>query len=209
MNRVRTLLAFLLTSLFFSCNNKSSLFEKISSSHSGLHFNNTITENDSINPLDVVNIYNGGGVGIGDFNNDGKQDIYLTGNMVSSKLYLNKGNFEFEDITSEAGVDGMGRWARGVAVVDINNDGLEDIYICNTVYKDSLRRRNILYVNQGIDKDGIPHFKDIASDYGLDANLQSTMAYFFDYDNDGDLDMYLVVNGANNFRDPSQFHPTN
>src|SRR5690348_5276951 len=110
-----------------SCNKTHTLFQHISSYHSGISFNNKIVENESINPLDVVNIYNGGGVGIGDFNNDGKQDIYLTGNMVSSKLYLNKGNFEFEDITSKAGVDGMGRWARGVAVVDINNDGLEDI----------------------------------------------------------------------------------
>ena len=108
--------------------------------------------------MDVVNIYNGGGVGIGDFNNDGLQDIYFTGNMVSSKLYLNKGNFKFEDITAKAGVEGMGRWARGVAVVDINNDGLKDIYVCNTIYKDSLRRRNILYVNQGIDKEGSSAF---------------------------------------------------
>ena len=104
-----------------------------------LTFNNKIIENDSINPLDVVNIYNGGGVGIGDFNNDGLQDIYFTGNMVSSKLYLNKGNFKFEDITDKAGVEGMGRWARGVSVVDINNDGLMDIYVCNTIYKDSLK----------------------------------------------------------------------
>ncbi|MES1225946.1 MAG: VCBS repeat-containing protein, partial [Bacteroidota bacterium] len=145
-----------------SCKLKPVLFEKISSSHSNIYFNNKIVETDSINPLNVVNIYNGGGVGIGDFNNDGLQDIFFTGNMVSSKLYLNKGNFEFEDITEKAGVEGLGRWARGVSVVDINNDGLMDIYICNTIYKDSLRRRNILYVNQGVDKNGIPHFKDMA-----------------------------------------------
>ena len=94
-----------------ACNQKKTLFKKISSSHSGITFNNQIVENDSINPLDVVNIYNGGGVGIGDFNNDGLQDIYFTGNMVPCKLYLNKGNFKFEDITEEAGVEGMGRWA--------------------------------------------------------------------------------------------------
>lgn len=146
--------------------------------------------------MNVVNIYNGGGVGIGDFNNDGLPDIFFTGNMVSCKLYLNKGRFQFEDITEKAGVDGMGRWARGVSVVDINNDGLMDIYICNTIYKDPLRRRNILYVNQGLDKDGIPHFKDMAAEYGLDIHVQSTMASFFDYDNDGDLDMYLTVNEA-------------
>src|SRR5687767_259115 len=188
-----------------ACRSKDSLFEKIASSHSGISFNNRIVENDSINPLNVTNVYNGGGVGIGDFNNDGLEDIYFTGNMVPSKLYLNKGDFKFEDITSEAGVEGMGRWARGVAVVDINNDGLFDIYICNTIYKDSLRRRNILYVNQGADKTGVPHFKDMAAEYHLDIDVQSTMAAFFDYDNDGDLDMYLTVNEASNGYNTSVF----
>ncbi|MEP7141990.1 MAG: VCBS repeat-containing protein [Ferruginibacter sp.] len=172
------------------------MFEKISSSYSGITFNNVITESDSINPINVVNVYNGGGVGIGDFNNDGLPDIYFTGNMVPCRLYLNKGNFKFEDISGKAGVDGAGRWARGVSIIDINNDGLMDIYICNTIYKDSLRRRNILYINQGVDKDGVPHFKDMAVAYGLDIHVQSTMANFFDYDNDGDLDMYLTVNEA-------------
>lgn len=195
---------------FISCNNKKpTLFEKIASSHSGIKFKNTITENDSLNPLNVVNIYNGGGVGIGDFNNDGLQDVYFTGNMVSSKLYLNKGNFTFEDITEKAGVEGLGRWARGVSVVDINNDGLADIYVCNTIYKDSLMRRNILYINQGKDKAGIPHFKDMAAEYGLDIHVQSTMANFFDYDNDGDLDMYLTVNEASNGYNTSVFRLRN
>src|SRR5690349_10610067 len=107
---------------FSACSNKQkTLFEKISSSQSGIYFNNDIRESDSINPMNVVNVYNGGGVGIGDFNNDGLQDVYLTGNMVSSRLYLNKGNFKFEDITTKAGAGGEGRWARGVAVTDINN----------------------------------------------------------------------------------------
>src|SRR5881392_2442584 len=147
-----TSLFIVLSVVFVACDQKKTLFKKISSSHSGITFNNQIVENDSINPLDIVNIYNGGGVGIGDFNNDGLQDIYLTGNMVPCKLYLNKGNFHFEDMTGKAGVEGLGRWARGVSIIDINNDGLADIYICNTIYKDSLRRRNILYVNQGVDK---------------------------------------------------------
>jgi hypothetical protein len=192
-----------------ACRSKDELFEKISSSHSGISFNNRIVENDSINPLKVVNIYNGGGVGIGDFNNDGLQDIYFTGNMVPSQLYLNKGNFEFEDITAKAGVEGIGRWARGVAIVDINNDDLLDIYICNTIYRDSLRRKNILYVNQGTDKTGVPGFKDMAAEYGLDIHVQSTMAAFFDYDNDGDLDMYLTVNEASNGYNSSVFQERN
>ncbi|WP_419803269.1 VCBS repeat-containing protein [Mucilaginibacter sp.] len=191
---------------FLSCK-RSTLFEQIPASHSGVHFNNRIIENDSINPLDVVNIYNGGGVGIGDFNNDGLPDIYFTGNMVSNKLYLNKGDFKFEDVTDQSGVGGAGRWGRGVAIIDINNDGLPDIYVCNTLLKDSLKRRNLLYINQGNNKNGIPRFKEMAKEYGLDIHLQSTMSSFFDMDNDGDLDMYLTVNEASANDNPNRFRP--
>ena len=203
--KVHSLFFIFAVSLLGACHHTPALFEQISPSHSGITFDNTIIESDSINPLDVVNIYNGGGVGIGDFNNDGLPDIYFGGNMVPSKLYLNRGHFTFEDITEKAGVAGLGRWARGISVVDINNDGLPDIYICNTIYRDSLRRRNILYINQGLDKDGIPHFKDMAAEYGLDIHCQSTMAAFFDYDNDGDLDMFLTVNEASNGDAPTTF----
>ncbi|HEY4323075.1 MAG TPA: VCBS repeat-containing protein [Mucilaginibacter sp.] len=189
---------------FLSCE-KPHLFQKISSFHSGVDFNNKIIENDSINPLDVVNVYNGGGVAVGDFNNDGLQDLYFTGNRVPNRLFINRGNFKFEDVTEKAGVGGMGRWARGVSVIDINNDGLMDIYVCNTIYKEPARRRNLLYVNQGFDKDGIPHFKEMAKEYGLDINVESTMATFFDYDNDGNIDMYLTVNNANQSYNPNIF----
>src|SRR3954467_13102525 len=104
-----------------SCRADQHLFQLVSSEQSGIHFNNKIVENDSINPLDLTNIYNGGGVGVADFNNDGLQDIYFTGNLVPNKLYLNKGAFKFQDITDEAHVGGSGRWCRGVSVVDINN----------------------------------------------------------------------------------------
>ena len=191
--------------MLFACNNKQTLFELFASSHTGIRFNNELVENDSINPLNLINMYNGGGVGIGDFNNDGLQDIYFAGNRVPCKLYLNKGNFKFKDITDKARVGGEGRWARGVAIVDINNDGLMDIYVCNTIYKDVLRKTNFLYINEGIDKDGIPHFKDMAVEYGLNISVQSTMASFFDYDNDGDLDMYLTVNEAMEEGDPNTF----
>ncbi len=204
MKRFPELFFFLAAFCFFSCK-KATLFQAIPSSQSGIHFNNKITENETINPLDIVNIYNGGGVGIGDFNNDGLQDIYFVGNVVSNKLYLNKGDFKFEDVTEKAGVNGMGRWGRGVAVIDINNDGLMDMYVCNTIYPDSNRRRNLLYINQGIDKNHVPHFKEMAKEYGLDINVQSTMATFFDYDNDGNLDMYLTVNEANTKYYPNQF----
>jgi len=183
------------------------MFEQISSSYSGIKFNNQIVETDSINPLTMINIYNGGGVGVGDFNRDGKPDLYFTGNAVSNKLYLNKGDFKFDDITTTAGVGGKGGWGRGVAVVDINNDGWPDIYVCNTLLKDSTKRTNLLYINQGNDKNGVPHFKEMAAEYGLNAKVHSTMAYFFDYDNDGDLDMYLVVNELNPGDNPTTFRP--
>ena len=210
MRNIKRLLFFSILFILIACShNNPSLFENISSSHSGIKFNNKIVENDSINALDVVNTFNGGGIGIGDFNNDGLQDIYFGGNMVPGKLYINKGNFKFEDVTKQAGVEGLGRWQSGISVLDINNDGLMDIYICNTIYKDSLRRRNILYINQGLDKNGIPHFKDMAAEYGLDIHVQSTMAAFFDYDNDGDLDMYLTVNEAFNGSNPAVFRDRN
>ncbi|MGZ4008904.1 MAG: FG-GAP repeat domain-containing protein, partial [Mucilaginibacter sp.] len=190
----------------FSCKKKT-LFEQVSSSHSGVRFNNLIVENDSINPLDKLNIYNGGGVGVGDFNGDGLQDIFFVGNAVSNRLYINKGDMKFEDATQDAGVGGKGGWGRGVAVIDINNDGWPDIYVCNTLLGNASKRRNMLYVNQGPDKNGVPHFKEMAKEYGLDITLYSTMASFFDYDNDGDLDLYVTVNDAESTDNVSLFKP--
>lgn len=152
-------------------------------------------------------MYNGGGVGVGDFNNDGLLDIYFTGNQVPCKLYLNKGDFKFEDVTDIAKVDGDNRWCRGVAVVDINNDGLPDLYICTTILPDSQKRQNLLYVNQGVNKQGIPVFKEMAREYGLNDGSFSTMAAFFDYDNDGDLDVYITVNEMEDDRNPSVYRP--
>lgn len=192
--------------LFSACKNDKHLFQQIDSGHSNIHFNNQITESDSVNVLDLSNVYNGGGVGIADFNKDGLQDIYFTGNTVSNKLYLNKGDFQFEDITAEAGVDGNGKWSRGVAVDDINNDGWPDIYVCATIRKNPEQRKNLLYINQGADSKGIPHFKEMAKEYGFNDTMHSTMAAFFDYDNDGDLDMYLVVNEIVDANTPNYFH---
>lgn len=180
-------------SILVSCKQKT-LFEQITSAHSGIHFNNKIIEDDFINPLNNTNIYNGGGIGVGDFNKDGLQDLFFVGNRVANKLYLNRGDFKFDDITVKAGVSGSGHWGRGVAVIDINNDGWPDIYVSNTMLSDSMQRTNQLYINQGTDKNGIPVFKEMAKEYGLDIHAHSTMANFFDYDNDGDLDMYLAVN---------------
>jgi hypothetical protein len=204
MNRFLFLLLLGITVL--SCRQKT-LMEAIPSEHSGIRFANTITDNDTLNVLDVENIYNGGGVGIADFNNDGLRDIYFSGNTVSNKLYLNKGDFKFDDVTTAAAVDGAGRWCRGVSVVDINNDGWMDIYVCATLLHDSLRRQNLLYINQGADKNGVPHFKEMAAEYRLNDMSHSTMAAFFDYDNDGDLDMYLLVNEIIKNQYPNTFRP--
>jgi hypothetical protein len=155
----------------------------------------------------MENIYNGGGVGIGDFNNDGLPDIYFTGNLVSNKLYINKGNFKFEDVTNKANVVGEGKWSRGVSIVDINNDGWLDIYVCETLKKNAQQRANLLYINQGTDKNGIPHFKEMAAAYGLADTGHSTQAVFFDYDNDGDLDCYIATNEISKNRFTDQFRP--
>jgi len=191
--------------LIGSCKKQKTLFQLVPSDHSNIHFNNHLVENDSINPFDLPNMYNGGGVGIGDFNNDGLLDIYFTGNQVPCKLYLNKGNFRFEDVTGIAKVDGAGRWCRGAAVVDINNDGLPDIYVCTTILPDTTRRQNLLYINQGPNARGIPVFKEMAAEYGLNDKSFSTMASFFDYDNDGDLDLYITVNEMEDDRNPSVY----
>ena len=191
---------------FFSCS-RETVFEKVPSSTSDIPFNNEIKETDSVNILDLSNVYNGGGVGIGDFNNDGLQDIYFTGNVVRNKLYLNEGKFHFKDITDIAGVGGEDRWCRGVSVVDINNDGWMDLYVCTNILTNPHKRENLLYINQGNDKNGIPHFKEMAAEYGLNDTTYSTQAAFFDYDNDGDLDMYLSVNEILAAQYPNQFRP--
>ncbi|HEV8507273.1 MAG TPA: VCBS repeat-containing protein [Chitinophagaceae bacterium] len=183
------------------------MFVLLSPQRTGIEFANAIHENDSINILDLPNIYNGGGVGIGDFNNDGLMDVYFTGNDVSNKLYINKGDFHFDDVTQVSGTSGEGRWCRGVSVVDINNDGLQDLYVCATLMKDPRRRENILYINTGSDKDHTPHFENMAQEYGLADTSHSTMAAFFDYDNDGDLDMYLLNNEILHGQNPAAFRP--
>ncbi len=178
---------------FSACHTDTTLFKKIDASHSGIQFSNSITGNDSINPIDMDFLYNGGGVAAGDFNNDGLPDLYFTASMVSNKLYLNLGHMSFKDVTSVANADGAGRWCNAASVVDINGDGLQDIYVCTTIKKNPEERKNLLYVNQGINKEGIPVFKEMAAEYGLADTSYSVHAAFFDYDNDGDLDMYLVT----------------
>ncbi len=167
---------------------KDAMFTNIPSSHSNINFQNSIKETPEFNFLNYSYIYNGGGVAVGDINNDGLEDIYFTSNQNSNKLYLNKGNFVFEDITKSAGVSDAKGWSTGVSMIDINNDGWLDIYVCKSASIENRRaRQNKLYINQKNNK-----FKEQALEYGLKEHGFSTQAYFFDYDKDGDLDMYLV-----------------
>ena len=169
------------------------LFSLLPFEKTGVEFNNYIEETDSFNILYDEYIYNGGGVGIGDFNNDGLNDLYFTGNVVSNRLYLNRGNFSFEDITGKAGVGAEDIWTSGVSVVDINNDGWMDIYLSATFKHQENSRKNKLFINQGL-TEGIPTFIDQASEYGIDDDHHTTHGVFFDYDLDGDLDLYNLTN---------------
>ena len=205
-SKIQPLLSLLLLCILFSCNSKKALFTQLSADKTAITFSNRITENDSINILENEYVYNGGGVAISDFNNDGLQDIYFTGNMVSNKLYLNKGDMQFEDITEASGVNGAGRWCSGVAVVDINADGLQDIYVCATLKNNPADRKNLLYINKGMNKNGIPEFKEMAAEYGIADTTHSTNAVFFDYDRDGDIDVYVLVDKIDEQRFPNKYH---
>lgn len=163
-----------------------SLLEKLSPEETGLTFINEILEDEQVNLITFSYVYNGAGIGIGDFNNDGLPDIYLAGNSKSSRLYLNKGDWKFEDITEAAGVQTEG-WSTGVSVVDINQDGFADIYVCRSGPLGEELRKNLLFVNNG---DGT--FTEEAAAYRLDDSSWSTQGVFFDYDKDGDLDMFLL-----------------
>jgi hypothetical protein len=164
------------------------VFKRVPSSQSGVAFTNTVDENID-NYFDFfAYVYNGGGVGIGDINNDGLPDIYFTGNEVPNKLYLNQGNLKFKDITEAAGVAGNGKWNNGVTLADVNQDGLLDIYVCKGGWNETEdQRRNLLFINQGD-----LTFKEQAKEYGLDEPGYSIHASFFDLDNDNDLDLYVT-----------------
>lgn len=184
-------LYFLLIIFTISCssNKKNTLFELLPNSITNINFRNNLDYTEELNPYTYRNFYNGGGVGVGDFNNDSLQDIFFTGNLVSNKLYLNKGNFNFEDITDKSGLNTEGIWSTGVSVVDINHDGFLDIYVCKSGPPGGERRNNELFINNGD-----LTFTESSEKYGLDNEGLSTHAAFFDFDNDGDLDCYLLNN---------------
>ncbi|MEO7768874.1 MAG: VCBS repeat-containing protein, partial [Ferruginibacter sp.] len=169
-------------------------FTILPASETGIDFKNTITEDDSLNMFINEYTYMGGGVGAGDFNKDGLQDLFFAGNQVSSRLYLNNGNMKFSDITQKSGIP-AGKWCTGVSIVDINNDGWPDIYVSVSGKVAGSNRKNLLFINQ--------HdltFLEQAAEYGLADSSYSTQAIFFDFDKDGRLDMYLLNHNLNDNR---------
>jgi len=170
---------------------KDALFRLMPSSQTGIDFNNRVTDTKDFNIFTYRNFYNGAGVATGDVNNDGKPDIFFTSNQQQNKLYINKGNWQFEDVTDKAGLQSTHHWHTGVTMADVNGDGWLDIYVCNSGNIQGDDKANELYINQ---KDGT--FKEEAHAYGLDDKGLSTQATFFDYDNDGDLDCFVLNNST-------------
>lgn len=180
-------LLFCISFLSSCADDDSKLFTRLSPGRTGIQFKNILKEDENSNVLNYAYFYNGGGVAVGDVNGDGLQDILFTGNMVRNRLYLNKGNFEFEDITERSGVAKKQGWCTGATMADINGDGRLDIYICRSADVDGERRKNLLFINNGDST-----FTERAEEYGLADKGYSTQASFFDYDKDGDLDMVLI-----------------
>lgn len=182
---------------------KDVLFDVLSSEKTGLKFNNRLNSTDSFNLFKYMYFYNGAGVGVGDFNNDGLVDIFFSSNQGQNSLYINQGKFQFKDVTGQAKIPSDKAWSTGVSVVDINNDGLLDIYISRVGNYEMLQSKNQFLVCERINEQGIPEYKDRAAEYGLDFSGFGTQAAFFDYDLDGDLDVFLLnhsIHESGNFR---------
>jgi enediyne biosynthesis protein E4 len=202
MRILRPFVYFAIILFLVSCSKREeTVFDLLDSSHTNVTFNNKITDSDTFNILNYEYIYNGGGVALADFNNDGLDDIFFTGNMVSNEVYLNKGKLQFENVTKTSGIT-SNRWCSGVNIVDINQDGKKDIFVTVTTNAHSTDSRDLLYINQSTGND--IKFVELAKEYGLADSSYSTNAAFFDYDNDGDLDMYLLNNRMNS-KDVSRY----
>ncbi len=203
-------LAFFFLILISCTKEEKTLFTRIPAEISGITFNNSIIQTNARNVFNFEYVFNGGGVALADFNNDSLVDVYFTGNQVENKLYLNQTKnksqpLNFKDVTEKSKATGEGRWCAGATVVDINNDNLLDIYVSATVSTKPEFLANMMYVNQGINAEGIPVFKDMALEYGIADTTHTTSSAFFDYDNDGDLDLYLLVNEMEKVRYPNKY----
>ncbi|MGP1992150.1 CRTAC1 family protein [Zobellia laminariae] len=192
MNKFTLLLFAFIFSLIGCKKKEGSLFKNPTSEQSGILFANMLTETNDLNILEYLYFYNGGGVTVGDINNDSLPDIFFSGNQVKNKLYLNRGNLKFEDITETSGTGGTSDWNTGAVMGDVNGDGLLDIYVCAVVGIQGLNGSNELYINNGTSSSGEVTFTESASKYGLDFDTYSSSAAFLDYDLDGDLDIYLL-----------------
>lgn len=179
---------------------EEALFSLLPPDSTGVTFVNRVEDRPERNVLNFEYLYNGGGVAVGDVNGDGRPDLYFTANSGSNELYLNQGDFQFREATEKARIGGRNGWTTGVTMADVNGDGLLDVYVCKSGPIGAEHRRNRLYINQGSSGKGIPQFKEKAEEYGLDDPAYSTHATFFDYDRDGDLDLYLLNNPP--VRDP-------
>ncbi len=183
----------LFTILLSGCQkNEHKRFIKLDTSKTGINFTNTLKETPELNILNYLYFYNGAGIAAADFNNDGLIDLYFTANQGEDQIYMNLGGMKFKNTTAISQIKNQGNWTTGVTHVDINNDGLLDIYVCKVGDFNGITGKNLLFVNQGVNSDGIPVFKEDAAKYGLDFIGFSTQAAFLDYDLDGDLDMFLM-----------------
>ncbi|MEJ0104818.1 MAG: VCBS repeat-containing protein [Bacteroidota bacterium] len=187
--------------ILISCNQKqvieNPVFEVLNADKTGLNFSNTLYPDTALNLFSYMYFYNGSGIGAADFNNDGKADLFFAANQGPNKLFLNEGGLHFKDVTKEANIISDSGWSTGVSVIDINNDGYMDIYVCRVAKYKILKAKNQLLVCQGIDRNGIPFYKDEADKYGLGFSGFSTQAAFFDFDMDGDLDFFLMNHPVN------------
>ena len=199
---MRELLLLFFVLLFISCS-RTTRFRLLSFRSTGIDFENRITETDSLNAANYEYIYNGAGVGIADLNNDGLPDIVFAGNQVSPGVYLNLGNFKFRDITKNFTGLSNNQWYSGVAIMDINSDGWPDVYLTSTANKDPEKCRNRLWVNNGAKNGKDPTFTEMAEKFGIADKDHSVAAGFFDYDRDGDLDLYIMNNTLNRRMDAS------
>ena len=186
--------------IFFSCSKFSkdnSVFTLIDSKTVGINYINNLSYSEEFNTYTFRSFYNGAGVGLADFNNDGNLDVFFSGNQSKNAFYLGDGQFNFTDVSDIAGITSPNSWSTGVSVLDINNDGLLDLYVCKSGKPNDVNRKNELFINIGIDENGIPRFSEQAKDFGIDILGYSVHAQFFDYDLDGDLDMYISNNSIN------------
>ena len=191
---IKSFFVLIISIIILGCdNNSENLFVKIDSSTSNVKFNNQIIETDTLNILNEEYVFNGGGVAAADFDNDGKTDLFFTGNQQPNRLYLNQGEFVFKDISESAKILAQDKWSTGVTYADINNDNLLDIYVCAAMYKEN--RRNMLFINKGVNPEtGIISFEEKASEYGIDDSGNSMGAVFFDYNKDGFIDLFVLNN---------------